>query len=166
MTWSKKCVQFCPEGTYYDDKEDNCVQCDSQRCLSCSGAKDKCNDCGDGKYSLDATSCHESCEKLRKMYKKVGTKEMRLLGGKNASAGRVEILQKGSWAAMCGDTWGIRDAAVVCRQLGFGDAIRSYSEYHFVFGRVRIVLPPVKCVGTELDLLKCPHAGMSLTGQH
>ena len=44
---------------------------------------------------------------------------MRLAGGNIANEGRVEICINNVWGTVCLDSWGIPDAVVVCRQLGY-----------------------------------------------
>ena len=59
---------------------------------------------------------------------------VRLVDGANSSSGRVEVYHNGTWGTVCDDYWDIRDAEVVCRQLGFASAYSAESFAHFGSG--------------------------------
>ena len=44
--------------------------------------------------------------------------EVRLVGGPNATIGRVEVCVGGNWGTICNGLWSDADAMVICTQLG------------------------------------------------
>ena len=52
---------------------------------------------------------------------------LRLIDGRSANEGNVEVFHEGLWRFICDDYWDIRDAKVVCRQLRFTKAIMATS---------------------------------------
>ncbi|KAI4905830.1 hypothetical protein NFI96_001464 [Prochilodus magdalenae] len=88
---------------------------------------------------------------------------VRLVDGGSRCAGRVEVLHRGQWGTVCGDNWDMRDAAVVCRELGCGEAVDALSDGHFGPGSGPIWMDDVECSGSESTLKKCQSA---LWGKH
>ena len=80
---------------------------------------------------------------------------MRLAGGANKLEGRIEIFYNNEWGTVCDDLWDLRDATVVCRQLGHPVAIRKVLHAGFGEGTGRIWLDDVACAGNESKLNKC-----------
>ncbi|CAH2250956.1 deleted in malignant brain tumors 1 -like [Pelobates cultripes] len=88
-----------------------------------------------------------------------GNYPMRLAGGMDQCAGRVEIYYQNAWGTVCDDGWNIRNADIVCRQLKCGSAVSALSNAYFGPGSGRILLDDVICNGTEQYLWECPHRG-------
>uniref|UniRef100_W5K1C0 SRCR domain-containing protein n=1 Tax=Astyanax mexicanus TaxID=7994 RepID=W5K1C0_ASTMX len=80
---------------------------------------------------------------------------VRLVDGGSRCAGRVEVLHRGQWGTVCGDDWDMSDAAVVCRELGCGEAVDALSESHFGSGSGQIWMDNVDCSGSESTLKNC-----------
>ena len=63
------------------------------------------------------------------------------------------------WGTVCDDSWDIIDADVVCRQLGFADAMHAYQGVSVPDGSGQIWLDEVTCKGTESSITDCSHGG-------
>lgn len=83
--------------------------------------------------------------------------KIRLANGRTGHDGRVEILRFGQWGTICDDYWDINDARVICRELGFLDAIEATNGSYHGNGTGPIWLSEVNCKGTERAIDDCAH---------
>ena len=85
---------------------------------------------------------------------------IRLKGPLSASGtGRVEIYYNGLWGTVCDDSWDMNDAEVVCRQLGYFQAVKYLIGSQVPDGSDPIWLDDVHCAGSEQYLASCRHNG-------
>ncbi|XP_019340487.1 soluble scavenger receptor cysteine-rich domain-containing protein SSC5D isoform X2 [Alligator mississippiensis] len=80
---------------------------------------------------------------------------LRLVEGPHRCAGRLEVLHQGQWGTVCDDDWGLKDGAVVCRELGCGVVQATPGGSHFGSGTGPIWLDDVGCSGKESLLRQC-----------
>lgn len=88
-----------------------------------------------------------------------GHQAVRLAGGSGRCAGRVELWRNGRWGTVCDDQWDLRDADVVCAQLGCGYALSVTGQGgSYPPGRGPVHLDELNCTGKEDNLWACPAA--------
>jgi len=87
---------------------------------------------------------------------------LRLVDGRRAGEGRVEVFHNGTWGTVCDDGWDIQDARVVCRQLRFPGAVSAPHSAHFGEGSGKIWLDDVQCVGNERSIEDCQNVGWGI----
>ena len=77
----------------------------------------------------------------------------------------MEVLYNGTWGTVCGDSWDLDDAAVVCRQLGYPLVydFKLDQDFDGVEGVGNIVLDEVGCFGNESNIGFCAHAGLNMS---
>ncbi|XP_066271929.1 uncharacterized protein [Branchiostoma lanceolatum] len=164
------CVTECPL-THYDDSN-VCRRCSGfcedvtgQGTRMCSGPDvDQCENC---LYRSPDGTCTRGCSPGERAEEGTGGgagagtgSDIRLVGGAGPNEGRVEVYHNGEWGTICDDSWGIEDANVVCRMLGYGSASQATSTATpFGQGSGRIWLDDVACTGTEASLADCNHGG-------
>ncbi|KAL0148657.1 hypothetical protein M9458_055984 [Cirrhinus mrigala] len=90
---------------------------------------------------------------------------VRLVNGKNPCVGRVEVFNNGQWGTVCDMYWDIADAAVVCRELDCGTAVKATYNAHFGQGSGPISMGFVECSGSETALKDC-HSNSQLAQQY
>ena len=73
-------------------------------------------------------------------------------------SGRVEVFYQGIWGTICDDSWDLKDADVVCRQLGYEGALLAPGNAAFGRGTGQIWLDEVHCISDEKSISQCDHS--------
>lgn len=84
---------------------------------------------------------------------------VRLVQGRTARDGRVEVRRSGAWGSVCGELWDLVDANVLCRLLGYNEALAYYQNITFKQSNNTLWLTDVQCVGNESSLFHCVNSG-------
>ena len=88
----------------------------------------------------------------------VTASDVLLVGGSGPHEGRVEVYHNGTWGTVCGDGWDLRDATVVCRQLGNLKAEAAVlGSARFGAGSGPILFSELSCIGNESVITECGH---------
>uniref|UniRef100_A0A3B4BDF7 Soluble scavenger receptor cysteine-rich domain-containing protein SSC5D n=1 Tax=Periophthalmus magnuspinnatus TaxID=409849 RepID=A0A3B4BDF7_9GOBI len=81
---------------------------------------------------------------------------VKLVDGPNRCAGRLEVFHKGQWGDVCGQSWDMNDAHVVCQQLNCGTAFKLTTDpSHYGRGRSGFNVEHIECNGRESLLQQC-----------
>ncbi|CAC5384293.1 DMBT1 [Mytilus coruscus] len=86
------------------------------------------------------------------------TTPVRLENGAGPWEGRVEILRNGDWSTLCDESFGVAEASVICKMLGFKELYTSpRAKLSSLFGpsNAPARLSMMSCSGTELDVHAC-----------
>ncbi|MBN3326625.1 DMBT1 protein, partial [Atractosteus spatula] len=146
----------CLTGIHCSGAESHLVNCNSPQTVSCNIGQDVALLCSGNicvshvyKYvsvSLDTISL-------------LAQHSLRLVGGGDDCAGRLEVYHNGSWGTVCDDSWDLADSQVVCRQLQCGTALNAPVPASVSQGTGPIWLDKMECLGNESSLWECPSAG-------
>ncbi|KAM6217198.1 CD5 antigen-like [Rhynchocyon petersi] len=91
---------------------------------------------------------------------------VRLVRGPHRCEGRVEVEKNGQWGTVCDDGWNLKAVAVVCRELGCGEAKGTPSGFVFepkAEETQNIFIQDINCSGIEDTLAKCKKEDGSCT---
>ncbi|XP_075897901.1 uncharacterized protein LOC142898693 [Nelusetta ayraudi] len=98
-----------------------------------------------------------------------GYGRIRLVDGDNRCSGRVEVLRHNQWGTVCDHGWDLREADVVCLEMGCGLAESALNGSVFGAGSGQIWLQHVQCSGHESSLTHCAvflHSNIYCTHQN
>ncbi|XP_011290630.1 uncharacterized protein LOC101896627 isoform X2 [Musca domestica] len=121
--------------------------CGNGKCVAQHEVCNGVNNCGNRKDE-------EQCDHLGY--------EVRLTGGESSNKGRVEVKILGKWGYVCDDKFGLKDADVVCRELGFkmgAMEVRGSSYYPPADTNAVFNMDEVECKGNETSLRECDFKG-------
>ncbi|XP_065830989.1 scavenger receptor cysteine-rich domain superfamily protein-like [Oscarella lobularis] len=120
--------------------------------LRCSGTESDLSECSFGGWGIH--QCNHSQD-----VGVVCTGDIRLVGGLRPEEGRVEVLRNGKWGTVCDKGWGLPDAHVACRQLGFHGAKQTGRASEPGSESDRIWMSSLACTGVENRLDECKFPG-------
>ncbi|XP_064862120.1 deleted in malignant brain tumors 1 protein-like [Oncorhynchus nerka] len=133
---------------------------DDVACMGSEGSLLECSSGGIGNHDCGHDEDASVTCIMEDPFKNNGISRVRLVNGPNNCSGRVEVFDSGQWGTVCDDDWDQRDAQVMCRELGCGEALEAFGSARFGKGSGSISLDDLACSGSEDSLLQCPHSGL------
>ena len=84
---------------------------------------------------------------------------IRLTGGATVGEGLVEVYYNNQWGTICNSGWSVKEATVVCHQLGYDGEAEAvpYSTFGVGSSSTPIWLSNVVCGGYEDYISDCSH---------
>ncbi|XP_037722832.1 uncharacterized protein LOC119555492 isoform X3 [Drosophila subpulchrella] len=122
-------------------------------------------DCGNGKCLRKEQVCNgqKNCDNGKdEVNCPPSDYEVRLTGGEGPHAGRIEVKANGQWGYVCDDKFGLKDADIVCREIGFqmgAQEVRGSSFYAPPNQDFNYLIDEVECHGNETKLKDCAFKG-------
>eukprot|EP00058_Branchiostoma_floridae_P023683 XP_002609173.1 hypothetical protein BRAFLDRAFT_92536 [Branchiostoma floridae] len=132
------------------------------RYVRCTGSEARLADCSHDGWG-DSYGCNHGRDVgvVCRAFTKIKIRpfaDVRLVGGRSVSEGRLEIFYDGEWGTVCSYSWDLADAYVVCRQLGYPCAYVTTTWASFGEGTGRIWFRDAACTGKEARLADCRHS--------
>ncbi|XP_017770765.1 PREDICTED: uncharacterized protein LOC108558378 isoform X2 [Nicrophorus vespilloides] len=143
-----------PNHDYYEAKKYsiNCnggYECRNKKCLSTAQLCDGHNDCGDG---ADEKNCKAEAFGYN----------LNIVGFQEKNAGLLEVEAFGKRGYVCDDMFGLRNADVACRELGFPLGALEVKGNSMLAPKANTsfyMMDDVSCLGNETSLRDCDFAG-------
>ena len=158
--------------------EENILNCSYDSVSNCDHSEDSGVICG---AVCQSGTVRLAIGDINELYQGLEILEDSFLIKDELARGRVEVCIGGEYGTVCDDYWDFRDASVLCYQLGFshhGKYIENI-RFHFVIllfiitgaiaitggpfsdSSVTVMVAEIECIGTEANLLDCPHFNTS-----
>lgn len=93
----------------------------------------------------------------------IHSESIQLQYGFKRSAGRVYAMSQGLSLPICDKNWDLKDANVICRDLGYPGALRATRRSYFTYrnnpnpqSELYTLFSDIDCTGSEKSIYDCP----------